>query len=146
MEREGNPNFRSFRVNQKVLKEVNRPGDRSSYKLRPKYDGPYLIRKVQVNGLSYEISKKGNEDVILKCHHRKLRPFHELSASIKKFLPNDDSHVIEEHKTKRYLPMFVLPNSGNRGGNFTEIDSSDNSSDEFEGFTEGNLPILNDFS
>ena len=93
--REGNPNFKSFSVNQKVIKEINRTGNRSSYKMMPKYDGPYTIVKVQSNGLSYELIKDSSEDnKRYKAHHRKLRPFFTLPHSLSKYIP-------EEHIERR---------------------------------------------
>lgn len=88
--REGHPNFKPFIEGQKVIKEVARIGDRAIYKLQPKYDGPYIVKKIQSNGLSYEIFKESDESVIYKCNHRKLRPFHTLPWHIQKHVPSED--------------------------------------------------------
>ena len=59
--REGHPNFKPFKIKQKVIREIPRVGDRAIYKLLPKYDGPYTVQKVHSNGLSYDIVKEDDE-------------------------------------------------------------------------------------
>ena len=87
--REGHPNFKSFEVGQEVLKQIERVGNRASYKLMPKYDGPYTIKKVFSNGLSYEIGMEGCGS--LKSHHKKLRVFYRLPETMKRFIPMENT-------------------------------------------------------
>ena len=118
--REGHPSFKSFDIGQKVMKEIEKLGNKSSNKLLPKYDGPYIICKVQSNGSSYEIKKIGTTKII-KCNHKKLRVFNELPESMKKFLPeyNDVTCLEKSDEYDSSDVGVVLPIS----------DSSD-----FEGF------------
>lgn len=43
--REGHPKFRSFKLDERVLKKVNKIGNRVNDKFAKKFDGPYLIKK-----------------------------------------------------------------------------------------------------
>ena len=129
----GHPNFRPFRVNQKVIREIPRMGDRSVYKLMKKYDGPYIVRKLQSNGVSYEISKCDDDATIYKCHHRKLREFRELPANIQRYVkeqredaPNSRQEEVDE-RTNYWIPLALN----------TKSDESEES--EFEGFPSESL-------
>ena len=92
--REGHPNFKPFKIKQKVIREIPRVGDRAIYKLLPKYDGPYTVQKVHSNGLSYDIVKEDDEqERIIKSHHTKLRAFNELPYEIGRFIPEVENHM-----------------------------------------------------
>ena len=86
--REGNPKFCSFKVGQKVVKKIHRIGTLLVHKLQDRYDGPFVVRKIHSNGLSYEISKEDDEDSRLKVNHRHLRAWHEVPHYIDKHLRN----------------------------------------------------------
>lgn len=119
--REGHPNFKPFIIGQKVIKEIARIGNRTEYKLMPKYEGPFIIKKVQTNGVSYEIIREGEEQKLTKCNHRKLRPFHEIPEAIRRFLPKDENQSeTEEQSSDDCAGPFT---------NFSTSDESDVSSD-----------------
>ena len=92
--REGNPNFKSFKKGQKVIKKIQRVGNYAKYKLMEKYDGPYTVVKIQSNGVSYEIMDE--DEKIIKAHHNKLRPYYELSDRMRRFLPVEDKENLNE--------------------------------------------------
>ena len=119
--REGHPNFRPFSTGQKVIKEVSYVGNKTSTKMKPKFDGPYVVKKVQDNGLSYEIAREDNSMHVVKCNHRKLRALRELPWSIKRFLPNIDNNELELDENMIEMPVAILESSS---GNFS-----------FEGFS-----------
>ena len=96
---EGHPNFKPFYVGQRVIREIAWMGDRAVYKLQAKYDGPYIVKKVQSNGLSYEIVKESDESTVYKCNHRKLRAYHSLPQNIKQYLPRDDASDVDENSS-----------------------------------------------
>ena len=103
--REGNPNFCPFKPRQKVLKRIQTIGKQLKDKLGRKYDGPYVITKVQSNGLSYEISKVDDANKILKVNHRQLRPYHELPGRISRYLRSPEVSI---DKTGEYAEDFLL--------------------------------------
>ena len=83
--REGHPNFAPFRVGQKVIKKIVKTGNRVEHKLSQKFDGPFVIKKVQQNGVTYEIGKENSSDSI-RAHHKQLRPWRRLPDYISKIL------------------------------------------------------------
>ena len=95
--KEGHPNFKPYSVGQKVIKSIARIGDRASYKLQPKFDGPFVVEKIQSNGLSYEVRRENSHEVT-KCHHRKLRSYHELPFAIKRFVPDINETCMENEE------------------------------------------------
>ena len=128
--REGHPKFRPFSVGQKVVKEISRIGKLSAHKLMPRYDGPYSIVKVQANGLSYELTKDGDERTeIVKSHHKKLRPFHMLPTSIKEFIPVEESPT----QSRAYVPQRFVAESVQQSRMYLD-DSTDDDAADFLGF------------
>ena len=71
---EAHPSFCSFKVHQKFAKKTNRVGSQLKDKLSESFEGPFVIRKVQSNGVGYDISKETVENVILMVNHRHLKP------------------------------------------------------------------------
>ena len=138
--KEGHPNFRPFKIGQRVIKEIARVGNRSSNKMSPKFDGPYIVKQIQSNGLSYVIEDNKNNKMI-KCNHRKLRAFHELPWSIRKFLPDEGETVPEEDSMVEYSDGLVCMLSSDESSSFegfsggegrafsSEVSSSESSSD-----------------
>ena len=43
--------------------------------------------------MSYEIEKVGGTGLVIKAHHRKLRPFYRMSDAMKRFIPNYDDDI-----------------------------------------------------
>ena len=124
--REGNPNFKSFKIGDKVIKEIVRPGDRASYKLLPKFEGPYVVRKVYENGVSYEIEKE--EGVVVKSHHRKLRRYHDLQFYLRKHIENEvelSCRVVNEEVSMDRIGIGSVP---------VELSSESEEESLFEGF------------
>ena len=124
--RKGHPNFSPFSINDKVIKIVHRSGKVVSDKFKEKYVGPFLVTKVQSNGLAYEVSSFDGGSVS-KVHHKYLRPWRELPPYIKRYLPNfnitEDLQVESESSSSGGFVPFVCASS----------ESSDSSS--FSGFS-----------
>jgi len=76
--REGHPSFAPFKVNQKVVYKRQRIGNRLCYKFEPKYDGPFVITKMQSNGVSYEMRRcDENDKKLYKAHHTQLKKWND---------------------------------------------------------------------
>ena len=75
--KEGHHRYSSFRVDDVVLKKVNRIGNRTVDKFEPNYSGPYQIRKVHGNDVSYDLCDLAAPDQIIKAHHVQLKPWKE---------------------------------------------------------------------
>ena len=95
----GHPNFCSFRVGEKVSKMIHRTGNQLKYKLAKKYDGPFIVTKVQSNGLSYEVSKEGDQR-IFKVSHKFLRKWHDVPSKYAKYILDsglNEDYIIDEN-------------------------------------------------
>jgi hypothetical protein len=75
--KEGNPSFVPYRIGQKVLRKVVFKGRRLCDKLSDRFDGPFVISKVNNNKVTYWMRRCGScEDV--RAHHTQLKAFHEM--------------------------------------------------------------------
>ena len=74
--RDGNPSFKPYRVGQKVLRKVNFRGRLLPDKLAARYEGPYVVRAVNDNKVTYLLRSCETQREV-KVHHAQLRPFHE---------------------------------------------------------------------
>lgn len=98
--KEGHPNFASFRINQKVIKKVQKMGNQLKYKLGQKFEGPFKVKKIQSNGVSYEIVKEGDpSENVIRAHHKQLRAWNEIPRYISKLLNNNE--VLEHASTSQ---------------------------------------------
>ena len=70
--KDAHADFKSFEVDQKVARKIQKIGNRLQYKLGKKFTGPFKVIKVQGNGVSYEIS---DGEKVLKAHHKQLKPW-----------------------------------------------------------------------
>lgn len=84
--RDGHPNFASFKLGQKVIKKIVTTDKSVVMKFKPKYEGPFLVRKVHNNGLSYEICEENDQEKLYKAHHRHLRSYRELPHSVRRYI------------------------------------------------------------
>ena len=84
----GHPNFAPFSLNCKVLKKVNKVGNLVSNKFKCNFEGPFLVTKVNCNGVSYEIFDNDSGKTI-KAHHSQLRIWREIPAYIRRYITND---------------------------------------------------------
>ena len=55
--KEGHPKFSPFKINQKVLQKVQKIGTQVKDKLSRRYDGPFVVVKVQSNEVTYELKR-----------------------------------------------------------------------------------------
>ena len=70
----GNKNFTSFEVGDLVLKKKNLKGNLSSNKFKPRFDGPFRIKHVHTNGVTYILdAQTGRKE--LRAHHSQLRRY-----------------------------------------------------------------------
>jgi hypothetical protein len=76
---EGNPSFLPYRVGQKVCRKILYQSRETRIKLSDVYDGPYIILKVQPNGLSYEIRPVTLDGVesVKRVHYTQLKIWRE---------------------------------------------------------------------
>lgn len=103
--REGHAKFCSFTVGQKVAHKINRVGNLSRDKLAPKFEGPFLVTKVQSNGVTYEV--RDNRGNIHKVHHRQLKEWNDFPRYLMKYLE------LTGHPKSRLT-------SGDEAGNLTD--------------------------
>ena len=136
----GHPNFCSYKVNQKVLKKVRRVGNLVRNKLEPRYEGPYIIKKVQSNGLSYEICKDDDE-TITKVNHRDLKTWYDVPKYLGKHLneiqpeepPADEDSWVTKNAGRGMLLLSSSDSEDCSSGSDSESTSSDQLSDSSEG-------------
>ena len=131
--REGHPNFSPFKLHQKVIRKIPRCGNLVSHKLKPRFEGPYSIIKVQSNGVSYEL-QRDNSDKIVRAHYRQLRPWRELPHYIQKYIDrssvNDDAREDEcndsapEISDSYSFEGFGLPYISSSENDLEDFDSS----------------------
>ena len=91
----GHPRFAPFIVGQRVLLRISRVGNRLGYKLRERYKGPYRIKRMQSNRVSYEIEHCITKEII-KAHHKQLRMWNEPPEYLKPFIKQDDQGTATE--------------------------------------------------
>ena len=77
--REASKRFASFKVGDKVLKGVQEKGRLNVNKMREKFEGPYVVKKVMSNGVSYVLEQVNDGDCIneVRAHQVQLRPWRE---------------------------------------------------------------------
>ena len=88
--KEGHPNFAPFSVGQKVIKKIHKGGHSTAHKFSPRFDGPYIVRKMQSNRISYEIFHEDAPNQVFKAHHTQLRPWREVPYYIQKYLKEEE--------------------------------------------------------
>ena len=80
----GHPKFCPYVVGQKVLKKIQRIGNRLKYKLQPRYDGPYEIMKSHQNLVTYEIKRMGYpKSKIINVHYNQIKAYIEIPDYLK---------------------------------------------------------------
>ena len=74
--KEANKGFASFKVGDKVLKGIQEKGRLNVNKMREKFKGPYVVKKVMSNGVSYLLEQLNNAECIneIRAHQVQLRP------------------------------------------------------------------------
>ena len=133
MWRKGHPNFSPFQVNDKVIKRVHRSGRSVINKFKERYAGPFIIRKVQSNGLTYEISKEGCQN-INKVHHRDLRPWRNLPYYISRHLPvvsDFDSNLESESESDYFVPCVGVSTELSDSSSFSGFSGASSSDVEY---------------
>ena len=84
--KEGHPKFTPFSLGQKVLKKVQKIGNKVSDKLAKRFIGPYEVIKVQSNEVSYEIKLCNSNEKIIKAHYRQLKPWKILPEYLENYV------------------------------------------------------------
>ena len=96
----GHPKFSPFLIDQKVLIKVNRYGNLLTNKLKPRYEGPYKITKVQSNKLTYELEAIHKPDVRKKkAHYLQLRPFYEVPSYLEQLQAHQERFYASDEGT-----------------------------------------------
>ena len=83
--RKANEKFESFKVGEKVLKEVIEKGRLNVNKMKEKFEGPYIVKKVWSNGLSYILERVDEEGSVneVRAHQSQLRKWREPPEYLK---------------------------------------------------------------
>ena len=81
----GSSLYSPFRIGQKVAYRVNRVGRQLRYKLDRKFDGPYVITKVQSNNVSYEITQCDKTGGVIKANHKQLKSWQDPPRYLQKY-------------------------------------------------------------
>ena len=80
--REGNPSFVTFRVGQLVLKKTVMTGNDTTNKFKARFQGPFEVAKVNMNGITYQIRDLAT-DTVIRAHHGQLRSYVEVPGYIR---------------------------------------------------------------
>ena len=120
--REGNPNFCAFKKGQKVVRKIPVCGNLLRDKLSMKFEGPFVVEKVQSNGVSYVISELVNPDRRLKVNHRQVRPWYDIPKHILRHVRSNPA-TLKDGLTERPIRKRKV-----KGGE-SSCDSSTSSSD-----------------
>ena len=81
--KEGNPSFGTFRIGQHVLKKTVLVGNETSNKFKQRFQGPYVVIKVNQNGVTYQV-KDSTTAAIFRAHHGQLKSYVEVPRYIKR--------------------------------------------------------------
>lgn len=126
--REGHPNFSSFRINQKVIKKINKTGHQLKYKLGQKFEGPYIVKKIQSNKVSYAITKENApHKKLIKAHHKQLRAWNDVPQYLIKYLTSAD---IETSSSSSESISEQVYNVGQNSGMLSESSNIIESNDD----------------
>ncbi|KAF0290330.1 39S ribosomal protein L4, mitochondrial [Amphibalanus amphitrite] len=69
----GHPEFTPFRVGELVKKEAHHPGNMLVNKFQRRYDGPFVVTRVNNNGVTYIVKSEDGQEK--RVHHSQLRPW-----------------------------------------------------------------------
>ena len=141
----GHPSFKSFRVGDFVLRKLPIQGHGTVNKFLPRFEGPFVVRLVRDNGVTYEISQERSADsnVCLRVHHTQLKLWHfppkyiVQSPSYADFYRNvDNVHGLrssdclinaDEHESIIDLPILpLLADTDSSGSGFSGFAAPDN--------------------
>jgi hypothetical protein len=81
--REGNPSFVPYSVGMKVLRKVVTKGRLLADKFASKFEGPFVITRVNDNGVTYWI-KDVERQIEARVHHSQLKRFHDVPCYIQR--------------------------------------------------------------
>ena len=70
----GHPKFNPYCVGQSVVRKLPCQGHLTISKFMPKYDGPYIVDRVNPNQLTYTIKHRESEKCI-RLHHKQVSPW-----------------------------------------------------------------------
>ena len=106
--RKANEKFESFKVGEKVLKEVITKGRLNVNKMKEKFEGPLIVKKVWSNGLSYLLECMDERGCIseVRAHHNQLRKWREPPEYLKIHPMNDwlrENRLIEVEEDDRSI-------------------------------------------
>ena len=93
--RPGHPNFSPFKINLRVIKKIHQVGNQLRDKLLLKFEGPFVVTKVQSNGMSYEVTGGSLGNKIVKVNHRHLQEWCDYLSYIVRYLLDDDMNALE---------------------------------------------------
>ena len=91
--KEGHPQFSPFKINQKVLKKVRKIGNQVKDKLSRRYDGPFIVVKVQSNEVTYELKRYNSlNSKLIKAHYKQLKSWKEVPPYLKNYVKFEEVH------------------------------------------------------
>ena len=90
--KDGNPKFEPFKKGDQVLIKLQKIGDMVQYKLTETFEGPYVIKRVFPNELTYQIATDSGQ--MKKAHYSQLKRFKKPPE----YLGNEQEPFIERKK------------------------------------------------
>jgi len=75
--REGNPAFVPYKIGQKVLRKVVYQGRQLADKLRDRFEGPFVVRVINPNKVTYIVEWCDGSNKEIRAHHSQLKKYHE---------------------------------------------------------------------
>ena len=145
---EGNPRFIPFRVGQKVVRKIPFQERLNTTKLGLVYEGPFVIKTVYPNEVSYVIQELENSTRTLRVHHTQIKIWHDTPSYLRKIRQSSNLAPINKN---RYLHTSVnneqFPSEhGERGADtisplyISDTSERSESDSEFSGF-EDSAPV-----
>ena len=125
----GHPKFSPYKIGHKVLKKINKVGNRVNDKLSPKFEGPFTVVKVQSNEVTYEIERIGDTcNSKIKVHYQQLKQFIEVPEYLKDLVTFEQVKINKskddsENESTDYIPF--MGGHGNQDLMVTDSEETD---------------------
>ena len=118
--KQGHSKFVPFNVGERVLRKIQRIGNRVSDKFAKKFDGPFVVLRVHSNDVTYDLQKCFGDGSVVKAHFRQLKPWREVPDYLRQYITSDGS-------------------VGDSDGSVGDSDGSVGDSDGFVGDSDGSV-------
>ena len=118
---------------------MNRIGNRTVDKFEPNYTGPYCIKKVHADRVSYDLCDLEDPDQIIRAHHVQLKPWKdppnyivEYMARSPIFVSVSDEGGVDEPESG-YRPSSLIVPIGHLSASSDSVSSSSSDSSDSSG-------------